>query len=332
MVRFDPDGWLLKTLKFERSARMLRYQLAHDPDVLGRIEAAEGLAEKDDDESFEALTTALNNDAFWGVRAAAATALGKKGSEKAQTALIQALQSLDPTEFSRVRAAIVSALGQYHAPEQAELAQRSAEALRALLEQGDVSYRVEHDAAVALGKTRTEGSVDLLTKLIERPTWMNFVQRGIFSGLAATGENRVIDTMAAYLNNAQNHPTLRRAAAWGLRGIGSNRHLYSEEARQHAVTALCNAIEHDTWAPVRSVAAMALTGLGEKRPIGLLEDLAHQELDAGVQRHMRVAAHVLRSSDKSDEQLKQLRKDLDEMREENRKLKEQLSALEARVK
>ena len=32
MVRIDPDGWLLKTLKFERSTKMLSYQLAHDLD------------------------------------------------------------------------------------------------------------------------------------------------------------------------------------------------------------------------------------------------------------------------------------------------------------
>jgi aminopeptidase N len=47
---------------------------------------------------------------------------------------------------------------------------------------------------------------------------------------------------------------------------------------------------------------------------------------------MRVAAHTLRSGGKNDEQFTSLRKDLDEMREENRKLKEQLTALEARVK
>ena len=33
MVRIDPDGWLLKTLSFERSAKALRYQLANDTDV-----------------------------------------------------------------------------------------------------------------------------------------------------------------------------------------------------------------------------------------------------------------------------------------------------------
>src|SRR5205823_3226701 len=126
MVRFDPNGWLLKSLKFERSTKMLRYQLAHDPDVLGRVEAAEALGEQNDDESLNALNTALHTDPFWDVRVAAAEALGTMRSEKAQTILIQALEKLDPMQFSRVRAAIGSALGKYQAPQQAELAQRSA--------------------------------------------------------------------------------------------------------------------------------------------------------------------------------------------------------------
>jgi aminopeptidase N len=212
------------------------------------------------------------------------------------------------------------------------MAQRSAEVLRAVLEKGDVSYRVEAAAAEALGQTRTEGSVDFLVKQIERPSWMNFVQRGIFSGLGATGEDRVVDIMAGYLNNAENYPMLRRAAGAGLAALGRNQHLYSEEARQRAATALCNAVEHDSWAPARMISALALQALGEKRAIGVLEQVAASELDSGAQRYMRVAAHVLRSGDKSDEQFKQLRKDLDEVREENRKLREQLGALEARVK
>jgi aminopeptidase N len=138
LVRFDPNGWLLKSLKFERSTKMLRYQLAHDPDILGRIEAAEAFGEKNDDESLNTLSTALNNDPFWGVRVSVARALGTTRSEKAQAVLIQALEQLDATQFSRVRAAIASALGQYQAPQQAELAQRSAQRLQALLEQGDL--------------------------------------------------------------------------------------------------------------------------------------------------------------------------------------------------
>ena len=55
-------------------------------------------------------------------------------------------------------------------------------------------------------------------------------------------------------------------------------------------------------------------------------------LESFAQRDMRVAAYTLRSGDKTDEQLKQLRKYLDQVREENRKQKELLEALEAKVK
>lgn len=47
---------------------------------------------------------------------------------------------------------------------------------------------------------------------------------------------------------------------------------------------------------------------------------------------MGVAAHVLRMGDGTSDQLQQLRKDLDQVREENRKLKEQLGALEVRMR
>jgi len=332
MVRFDPDGWLLKTLKFERSSKMLRYQLAHDPDVLGRIEAAEELGKQGDEESVKALSQSLLNDAFWGVRIAAAQALAEVGSAQAQELLLQALQKLDARQFSRVRAAIADALGRYSQPTQPELAQRSAAALASLLEAGDISYLVEGAAARSLGKTRTSDAVERLLKGIDSPSWMHTVQASIFAGLAATGEDRVVEIITPYLTDATRHPTLRIAAARGLNALAHNRHLYSEEARQRAVTALIEAVEHDSWPPVRAAAARALALLGEKRAIGPLESVASRELETAVQRAMREAVHSLRFSDKTDEQLKQLRKDLDEVREENRKLKEQLGALEARVK
>ena len=216
MVRIDPDGWLPNTLKFERSARALRYQLAHDPDVLGRVEAAEELAKHKDDTNVDALAHALLNDPFWGVRAAAASALGTIGSEKAQAALIKALQGIDPQQFSKARSAVAATLGKFQQPQQAELAQRSAQALRPLLEQGDVSYVVEGSAADALGRTCVEGNVDFLLTLLKRPSWINYVQRWIFTGLGASGEDRVVDILASYALNAENHPTLRRAAIFGL--------------------------------------------------------------------------------------------------------------------
>jgi aminopeptidase N len=331
MIRFDPEGWLLKTVSFERSVKMLRYQLANDPDTLGRSNAAAELGKQITDECREALRVALNNDPFWGVRAAATSALSKMGTEQAQTVLIEALEQLDSTEFSRTRAAIADALGTFQAPQRADLAQRSAQALRPILENGDASYRVESAAAAALGKTRTEGSIETLAHRAEQPSWMSIVERGIFAGLGASGDNRVVDILAHYARNPSNYLTLRLAAVIGLSTVGRNRIEYSEDARNRAVTALIDALEHDTWASVRGVSAMALSLFNDKRAIESLERAASRELESSVQRQMRLAAHALRSSNKDDEQFKELRKDLDEMREENRKLREQLTALEARI-
>ncbi len=333
MVRFDPEGWVLKTLNFERSAKMLRYQLANDADMLGRSDAALALGQRDDDESLAALKTALYNDSFWGVSATAAKALGTMGSEKAQSILIEALEQLNPVQFSRTRAAIAEALGTFQAPQRTELAQRSAQALHAILERGDVSYRVEAASASALGKTHTEGSVSFLTELIERPSWTDIVQRSIFAGLGYSGDNRAVDIIAGYLRNQQSSPTLRLAAvANGLWTIGRNRIEYNEDARQRAVVALCDAVEHDTFAMVRLYAGMALSSFSDKRALASLERAVSRELDSPAQRQMRLSIHALRSSDKDDEQLKSLRKDFEEMREENRKLREQLASIEARIK
>ncbi len=332
MIRFDPDGWLLKTLKFERSARMMRYQLAHDPDVLGRIEAAAALGEQGGDENIQALETALFNDAFWGVRVAAANALGTIGSEKTQAILLRALRELDARTFPRVRAAVASTLGQFQVPQQTALAERSAEALSALLKEGDISYRVEAAAASALGRTRATGTIDLLIGLLDRPSWNDMLQQAIFRGLGASGEDRVVDIIATNLADTQRRPTFRVGAAAGMMAVAGNRHLYSEEARQRAVTALCHAVEHDTWEVVKTVSASALEAFGEKRAVPALERAASREPDASVRRRMRRAAQKLNTGDRTDDQLKQLRQDLDQLREENRKLKEQMGSLEAKIK
>lgn len=332
MVRFDPDGWLLKTLKFERSAQMLRYQLAHDPDILGRIEAIEALGELGGDENTRALHTALFNDNFWGVRSAAAKALASIGNEQAQSSLLQALQELDARQFSRARVAVAEALGNFQAPQQPELAARSAQALRALLEKGDASYRVESAAAASLGKTRTPDNLALLEKLLARPSWNDTVQGGICQGIGASGEDRAIDILIANMSSKQRRPTFRVAAVRGMLMVAENRYLYSEEARQRAVTALCHVVEHDSWRVTRLSAARALQALGETRAAGVIERAGSREVEGSARRAMQRAAQNLRNADKTNDQLKQLRQDLDKMREENNKLKEQLTALEARMK
>ncbi len=326
MVRFDPGGWVPKTLKFEQPAEMLRYQLEHDNDVLGRIEAAEALGRLGDEKSVEALASALSRDPFWGVRAEVAETLGKLRSARALEVL---LAGLEETHDHHARRAIVNALGHFRAPEQTDLAERAARALSDLLAKGDPSYFVEGAAASALGRTRVAGAFEQLTAALERPSWNEAIRANVLRGLAALGEPRVAGVLAEWVG--QSKPMQARAAAADALGtLGKDHRLDSGEARGQIVTALLAALE-DPWPPVRRAAARALGALGEQSALAALDRMAAAELDGTLVRAARLAARDIRQGKAAGDELKQLHHDLDEVRNDNRKLRERLEALEARL-
>ncbi len=111
LVRVDPDYTLLAKVEFEPPAEMLERQLSAD--VIGRLLAVQALGNKKDAASTELLKKTLNNDAFFGVRSAAAGALQKINSPEARTALIQSLGQPD----ARVRRSVVDGIASFPHPE-----------------------------------------------------------------------------------------------------------------------------------------------------------------------------------------------------------------------
>jgi aminopeptidase N len=325
-VRFDPGGWILKTLKFGRPAEMLRYQLTHDADVLGRIEAAEELGKLGDPKSVDALAAALLGDAFWGARAEIAAVLGKLRTGSALDALLAGLEQADNP---RARSAIVEALGAFRAPEQPELAERAAVTLTALLKKGDPSYYVEAAAARALGRTRTSGAFDALLAAIDRPSWNEMIRGGVFQGLAALGDPRAAPVLVGWLDRAKPIQA-RRAAAGTLGALASDHRLDSGEARQQMARGLVGALD-DPWPPVRGAAARALAAMRESSALGALDQMASRELDGTLIRAARQSARTIREGKGPVDEVRQLRNDFDEMKDENRKLRERLETLAARL-
>jgi aminopeptidase N len=114
MVVFDKGERALKKLDFPQPSEMTAYQLTHSTDALARMDAAESLKQKGDGTLFEderreiiqALSRALMNDSFYGVRAAAASALTRFKSDEAMNALLEGTKDSD----ARVRAASVTGL------------------------------------------------------------------------------------------------------------------------------------------------------------------------------------------------------------------------------
>lgn len=324
-VRFDQGAWLIKTLEFERPADMLRYQLRHDPDMEGRIEAAEALGKLPDSENVAALRQAMLDEPFWAVRVAIASALGGMKSEPALDALLDGLAAIDEP---KARRGIVSALGQFRAPEYEALAGRAAQALAPIVEHGDPSYYVEAAAASALGRTRTAAAFDLLVAKAETPSWNEIIRGGVFAGLGELGEARSADVLIAWLRDRSRPMDARMMAAAGLRVLAETRRIDPGETQTRVIEALIAALD-DPWEMTQSAAIQALAAWNDARAIAPLQRFVAQSPDERRVRQAREALLRLQKGHSENEELRQLRSDLEELRAANSELRQRIQSLEA---
>jgi aminopeptidase N len=121
MIVFDKGERTLKKLDFPQPGEMTVFQLTNSTDAIARITAAEKLKQRGDTalfnderrEAIKALRQALAHDSFYGVRAAAASALTEFKSSEVTNALMEGTKDRD----ARVRAASIAALQNINADE-----------------------------------------------------------------------------------------------------------------------------------------------------------------------------------------------------------------------
>lgn len=187
-LRFDPEGWILKKLDLSSIPRgMLINQLKEDPEVIGRVNAAETLGKFGGLEAVEALTAAMQGSIHWSVQAEAATALGEVGTPAARDALISEAKTSDP----KVRRAIMTALGKFQDDTAATF-------LASIVEGGqEQSCFVRGDAALALGKTKSAKAFPVLQQALSIASWSDMIAVGAINGLAELGDERAVELVAA---------------------------------------------------------------------------------------------------------------------------------------
>ena len=307
MVQFDPGYWCLKTLEFPRPKEMLLYQLKHDRDVIGRIQAAGELAKLGAPDCIAALKEAILNDDFWGVQAEAARALGTIKSEASMNALIECTRVPHP----KTRRAVVAALGEFRED-------ASFKAILPILEH-DESYFVESEAARAIARIKHPGSFEAACRVLGRPSFNNAITIQALNGLGESKDERAVPIAKEWATYG-NSPRVREAALACLGQVGEGK------------TDLVEFITHyldDPWVRARSSAAAALQELKDDRAVAQLSHHISQELDGRVVRRCREAiAAIRRGRDRGDD-VKKLREDLDKLWEENRKLRDRLDRLES---
>jgi len=110
MVLVDEGHIIPKRMKFDKKHPELMYQVKNAPHILDRIWAIEQLADHPHKKSIEnTLVFSLKNDPFYGVRIAAATALGEYEPRKGGEILMNSIDRQD----NRVKRACIRSLRNY---------------------------------------------------------------------------------------------------------------------------------------------------------------------------------------------------------------------------
>ena len=314
LCRFDPYNYVLKTLEFEKSVGELRLQLSDDDDIAGRERAAEGLGKKGGPEAVKALESAVMQDRFWGVQAAAAKALGAIRTSAARDALLRSLAVRNP----KARRAVVAALGEFRGDE-AVLTAITPLAGR------DQSWFVESEANRSAGKLRLPGSLDVIRANIDRPSFRQVVRVGCLDGLVESRDEQGFDLIAEcarYGAFAQS-----RAAAVGALGrLGA----FFPERKKRIGEQIAEFLRDPDFR-VRIAAANALKAIKDESQAPALEQMAARELDGRAVRIARENAGILRKGADTDGEVKNLRDEFEKLRDENTKLRERLERVEAQA-
>jgi aminopeptidase N len=309
LVRFDPGAFLLADVEFAIGPDFAAAALRADPDIVARIRAARELAKDGGRAAREAIAAAFEREPFWGVLAEAAAAVGATRAPWARSVLVRALAHDHP----KVVRAAAEALGNYRDPDVAAaligVATRQA------------SYLVRGAALSALGKTRAARAFDVLAAASKEATWNSTVEAGAIQGLSELADPRA---MALILDAARPERSegLRRAATSALGRMAE----LVESERTRAVDELDRLLDDDTFSvAANAIAAAEITG--DARLLPALERIAEQAFDGRLRRDAMEAVLRIRKGLKIPAQVKILRDDIDELREEQRRLQEKIEAI-----
>ena len=244
-LRWDVGDWLLDVADFPRPTAMLVWQLEHDEDVIGRVEAIDALASRveNDPDALAALERAADDDSLWMVRArAVARVAGIIARDSARAIALKATRDSDP----RVREAAALALARAIGDADAVARLRS-------LAQGDRSWWVRGAAMRALAGADSAVALEVARDMLRREEWRDLPRVAALDALgrikspesraliieqldegarqgrvaainaltahASPGDTTVALELERLLND--DDPSIRAAAAAGLRRLGS---------------------------------------------------------------------------------------------------------------
>ncbi|MCC0177319.1 M1 family metallopeptidase [Waterburya agarophytonicola K14] len=321
-VSFDVNNNFLKTVSLKYPVAELKKQLQHDRDPVSRIYAAGALSKKGGLEVVKSLANSLTEDSFWGVRVEVAKKLGNIKLNQAAAALTEGLKDRD----ARVRCAVITALSNFKHP-------LTYDTIADALQQGDSSYYTEAAAARSIGgmvsgnlKTKQKEAIALLKTILEqRQGWNEVVRGGAIAGLSKMKTSADAADLIMEYTKLGIPQALRLAS---IRCLGTISTGQTPEKLGEILERL-EAIAGESFFLTQIAVVVALEQMQTSQAITILNELAAQTPDGRVRRRAEEAVTKVQKNLGTDKAVKELRQEIDKLKQTNQDLLSRLAKLEA---
>jgi aminopeptidase N len=299
-VEFDPERWLLKKVKFEKTLDLLENQLAHSQDAWSRAEAAMALGKTGSDRAVLALKAAAKKEQFWDVRACALRALGEIGKDSA----LEAILEIGVPSDRRVRRAMAKALASFKD-------ERARKLLLVFLESDESPY-VRCEAALSLARSWPEGALPHLKGAMEVHSPNETLAEACLEAMGKLKDEevkRIVDDNLAY-----GKPVRVRIGA--LKAIKGRGRIADDE-----LPLLKEIVLHDKEYRVRLyLISSLLRELSEARLLDALAEVSKKDRNGSVRRKALEVYYALSKEADQGAALTKLKAEVEALKEENSRL------------
>jgi len=309
-ICIDPGFKLPRIVQSDKSIEEAKAELG-DEDIICRIEAVEALSKNPSPQSVAALKSTLMEDTFWGVRAEAARALGRIGTNEAKNALLEALKR---EESPRAKRVIAESLGEF---------KRDGEVLSALqnlLNDEKESYYVRYMSAISMGKLGIDDSRKSLLDALSYGGHNYVITQGALLGLGELGSTDSLDVIIRHSLGDKPTP-VRVAAIQAMAKFPGSKKVINE----------LTILSRDDNFRIRSAVVAAAGELRDDRLLPILDKLSSQDPDGRVRRLARETAYRIRQFLEKGEEYKKLRDEIDEVKRREIELEERMERIERKA-
>jgi aminopeptidase N len=318
IVRLDPDLSVLVKIEFKPAEALLIEQLGDTSDVVGRIEAVKQLAEKKNDVAVEKLGEALNKDAFFAVRQAAAEGLGSIRDAKAFDVLQRSLDQGD----ARVRQSVVQAIRKYYSDDAYNV-------LKTLVDQ-ESNPGIRTTAIRELGNyAKPELRYDLLD-LLQSESYGHAIARAAIDAMGAQDDPFYVEPLRRALESDEANFT---SSGFSNALIVLGRLARNEESKTEVCVFLMRQVDHLK----RNVARSAMRALGElhdSKAKPLLDSYVAADSESEDGRAAKQALDILRKEVRAPvpEAVNRLGGQVNDLEAQLKRVNEDLKSLRAQFK